>query len=126
MNKFKLDETQIYKYHDGYKVRAIDPLDAVVKLQKENFEWETVAKLCETGDSEAIESLVNHVRKIFDLKEIELNEEGDLVGGVSSTHVLEVLMGLTTFLDSLKKNNEETVISTPATEDANQLLTVSS
>lgn len=116
MKRFTVEETQIFTYYNGEKMVAIDPIDAAVKLQKEDFEWEHVGKLCETGDVSAINDLVNHVRKIMGLSELVVDDEGKVVSGVSSTYVLEVLMELVKFMDGLKKNTEDSVITAPSTE----------
>lgn len=115
-NVFNQEEVKIFKFWDGEKNRGIDPLDASIMLGRDgSFDWQAVAVRSQTGDLAAVGELVEQVRTIFKLKHYEILDDGKEVG-VTSSEVLNILMDFMAYMDTLKKNIDDTATSTPSTD----------
>jgi hypothetical protein len=91
---------EIFRYFDGHRMRAIDPLVAIRELnQHPTFLWSRdVALACE-GDAGATRSCVTAVIDVFGAH--PLDATGD---GLTDEETLAVLSEFMQYLDGLKKS----------------------
>lgn len=100
----------IFRFWDGQRDRAADPLEILRALENDslvNLEVESAFMLA--GDAEATLKTVQLVRRAFGVKDFTQ-------GGLLEAECLDLIENFYDFLSSLKKNTSASPISSPPTE----------
>lgn len=105
----------IFRYHDGVKERAGDPLAIYRALRAlPDFEWEADAKGVDRGDEDSIRRTLAAIRhpSTFAAKPFD----GDTLTGMTDGETLNLLSQFVWYLESLKKNGSGPQTSPAVTE----------
>ena len=106
---------EIFRYHDGEKDRAIDPIAAHRKLGLHNsFKLDSDPGLIDAGDLEAQARLLVAMRDVFGLKEWTEDADGTQHGATDSETV-SLFVAFMEYLADLKKSISQTLTSPAAT-----------
>lgn len=94
-------EREIFRFWDGKKTRAADPLEIWLALKNDpEFNYDTTPGFVDAGDTEAIKVTIGAIRRIFGVKTLEQ-------GGLTSQECLELLAVYFLYEESLKKSTSE-------------------
>ena len=106
---FTKDEVKIFKYWDGEKYRCVDPIEIQINLEGHEFgeNLEELFKAVQAGDVKALKDVIDIGRVMFDLKEMEYDEENDKTTGTSSQGVISIMVDFISYMDDLKKNIDD-------------------
>lgn len=103
---------QIFRFWDGQRDRAADPLVIYRAIETDpQFNVEVDSALLEAGDSEATVRAVGAVQRAFGVKDFDH-------GGLLESEALALLVEFYEFLALLKKSTSDTPTSSAPTESA--------
>lgn len=109
---FRRRKRRIYRFHDGRRWRAADPLKALVDLElHEVVVPERDLPAVDAASPEATRNVAEATREIFDVPPFE-------EGGLGYEELLQVLEGLFAFMEQLKKNTSVAPRQLPPTEES--------
>ena len=106
---------RIFKYWDGSRQRACDPMVAARLLDAhEKFDWETTPKFIDVEDAklsdESMGITADAVRMAFGIPIYDGSR------GLTEAELVNLLIDFVTYLNELKKNIREPLTSPPNTE----------
>ena len=137
---FKPQDTQIFKYYNGKKFIAVDPLTISLKFQgiSDSINWQEIGEIL--GHEEASPDFIGvyskigsdvfidflgGLRKVFQLVDLDCDEAGN-VTGLSNLGVLQVYAEFVRWCDEVKKNIPSTqTLPQPMGADGSETLTTS-
>jgi hypothetical protein len=107
----KRDERAIFRYFDGVKERAIDPIFALRALDAhQKFHFDEHAKQLLAGDFETTKIAVDAIREIFGVQPWSENSLG-----LTEGETLALLWKFVAYNDDIKKNISPPLTSPPPT-----------
>lgn len=103
----------LFRYHDGRRWKAIDPLVAVMALQEHReYRGDVHPKLIEQGDPEAIQITLRAVKEVFAVEDYQPASRRGLTLGEQ----LHLLYTFSRYLELLKKSTVPWPIAPRSTE----------
>ena len=114
---YKPKERKIYKFFDGKKNRGLDPLEAELKLESVDIDWEERFVSLQTGDKQALVDISEAARKVFSVEPYEISDDG-AESGLTTTEVFELLADFVEFKRNLTAFSDATPTSPPSTDSA--------
>jgi len=106
---------RIFRFWDGTRTRAIDPLQAYYALQEHpTFNQDVHCKLVDAGDPEATRIATEAVRDVFGVQAYDADKRVGLTVG----ETLGVLLDFYGYLEEQKKSTVPSPISPSSTEEA--------
>jgi len=110
--RFAAPERQIFRYFDGTKFRAVDPIATFYKiLEHDKYVPKIHGPLVDEGDVNATRIVCDAIRKAFDV-----TEWSEANGGLTVSETLTLYADFCDYLEGLKKNIEETLTLPSPTE----------
>lgn len=113
----------IFKFFDGERERAVDPLAALRRLRATGCDINAQLTLLNDAPDESIReeawlSLVNATREVFDLKPLrdDFTGGGGICRGLTEQETFDVFDRFGEFIDALKKNTNPKPTLPPSSE----------
>lgn len=104
------DDRLIFRFHDGRKERAVDPLATWLELDADpEFNMETHPAQIDAGEPAAIRIALAATRRVLKIETLE-------AGGLTDLECLDLLKGFWAFMSLLKKSGDGSPISSSPTE----------
>lgn len=102
----------IFRYHDGTRVTAADPVEVAIALHSHPiFLWRHIGEAVE-GNAESQRIVSDAACDVFGVSPLTTGGKGGLTIGER----IELVMAFDLYLTALKKNTRVSVISLPSTE----------
>jgi len=115
---FSKEERLIFRYHNGSKQIAADPLVIQRKiLSQKNIDLDSEFRIAVSDTKESLDAIsrvVGVIRSAFGVKELDPETEE----GLTDTECLQLMASYAEFLNELKKKASLSQISQTATEDS--------
>ena len=113
---FKQEDTHIYSYWNGERVAWVDPVEVQINLEAHDPDFQKNFKVLfdlvqTSNDANAAKEIVDLGRAMFNLKEPKWDEKEEKVVGLTTLGVMRIVLDYINWVSELKKNGEDTVIS---------------
>ena len=118
-------QRQIFRFHDGTKLRGVDPMVVLRTLQAEKEFTEADIALAMQGDVDASQRTIRAVRKAFGVIAWEQDQHTGAERGLTEGETLTLLDEFGVWLDAVKKNTNPSLTSLRAMEEESEKTTTS-
>jgi hypothetical protein len=112
---WKPRERKIFRYWNGERNIGVDPIEADMALKSVDLDWKERMLSLQLGESDAMTDIVEACKKVFKLKEYDIDAEGNETG-LTPVDIFDLLAEFIKWREEVANFFESSPTSVPATD----------